>query len=145
MKKVSLILLMALLALAAPMPTAEAGGGLSLHAILTGMDVVPPPGDPDGIGVATLRIKPGAGQLCYEVSTLFIEPATSAHIHRGATGQQGPVVVELTPPSDGHSTGCVRDLSREVLLDMAHNPENYYVNIRNEPYPHGALRGQLSR
>ena len=37
-----------------------------------------------------------------------IRPATMAHIHRGAVGVAGPIVVTLNPPTRGMSNGCVR-------------------------------------
>ncbi len=105
---------------------------------------MPVPGDPDGIGFATVTVNPGQGVLCYELSVSGIASATAAHIHEAPVGMAGPVVVGLQPPTDGSSSGCIdvgRDLAKEILQD----PADYYVNVHNAEFRGGALRGQLSR
>jgi hypothetical protein len=82
--------------------------------------------------------------LCYQLSVSGIAQATAAHIHEAPVGVAGPVVVELLPPTDGSSGGCIdvgRDLAKEILQD----PADYYVNVHNAEFPGGALRGQLSK
>ena len=45
--------------------------------------------------------------ICYRLFGDLIAPATAAHIHRGARGVPGPVVLGLTPPSAyNQSAGC---------------------------------------
>lgn len=100
------------------------------------------PGDPDGSGTASIRINTRSNQLCYTLRVRGIEPATAAHIHEAPAGSAGPVVVELKAPTGGSSSGCVK-MSNEELLEILAEPEDYYVNVHNEPYPGGALRGQL--
>ena len=117
-------------------------GGLPLSTTLTGAAEVPGPGDPDGSGTATLRLNPGQEEICYELTVSNIEPATAAHIHVGPVGDPGPVVVPLAAPTDGSSSGCTT-ADRDLILAIIANPENYYVNVHNMPYPAGALRGQL--
>jgi hypothetical protein len=73
-----------------------------------------------------------------------IAPATAAHIHVGAAGVAGPVVVPLAPPT-GTSSGCVTGVSPELIKAITQNPQNYYVNVHNAEFPAGALRGQLSK
>jgi CHRD domain len=71
-------------------------------------------------------------------------PATAAHIHLGLRGEAGPIVAELKPPTDGSSSGCVA-VPRALSLELKEHPGRYYVNVHNDPYPDGALRGQLER
>ena len=138
------------LAIAGPASAAKLGGadqgegGRQLTTTLTGEQEVPVPGDPDGIGFATVTVNPGQGVLCYELSVSGIAPATAAHIHEAPLGVAGPVVVTLAAPTDGSSGGCIevgRDLAKEILQD----PADYYVNVHNAEFPGGALRGQLSK
>lgn len=99
-------------------------------------------GDPDGTGIATIRINTYTRLLCYTLRVSRIEPATAAHIHEAPPGVAGPVVVPLDAPSSGNSSGCER-ISRELALEIVASPEDYYVNVHNAPYPGGAVRGQL--
>jgi CHRD domain-containing protein len=109
---------------------------------LTGAEEFPGPGDPDGSGSATLRLNPGLEQICYNLTVSDIAPATSAHIHIGAAGTAGPVVVGLEPPTDGSSSGCA-SADRDLIKNILKNPSDYYVNVHNAVYPAGAVRGQL--
>lgn len=102
------------------------------------------PGDPDGTGTATIRINPGQGSLCYSLNVSGIQSATAAHIHEAPAGAAGPVVLGLTAPTTGTSSGCV-PIDREEALEIIRAPEDYYVNVHNPEYPGGALRGQLAR
>jgi hypothetical protein len=65
-----------------------------------------------------------------------------AHIHRGAAGVAGPVVVPLDPPAGGKSTGCPT-VAKEVADEIMANPSNFYVNVHTAEHPAGAIRGQL--
>ena len=127
--------------LAVASSAAAAGGGKQLSTTLSGAEETAA-ADVDGSGTATLRIQASKGQVCYTLDVSDIEPATAAHIHQAPAGVNGPVVVPLTPPTEGTSSGCV-----EVLLSLARdilrNPEDYYVNVHNADYPAGAVRGQL--
>ena len=119
-------------------------GGRPLSANLTGAAEVPGPGDPDGKGSATLRVNPGQEQVCYELSVSGIEPATMAHIHKGGPTVDGGVVVTLTAPTSGSSSGCAA-AARSLAQDIIQNPGGYYVNVHNGPFPTGAVRGQLMK
>ena len=119
-------------------------GGRPFTTTLTGAAEVPGPGDPDGAGTARLSLNPGQGEVCYELSVSGIAPAVAAHVHVGPAGLAGPVVIPLAAPTDGSSSACA-SASRELVLAIIQNPQNYYVNVHNAEYPAGALRGQLSR
>ena len=136
-------------ALAARLGGADHGGRL-FTTTLSGAEEVDPitgalgAGDPDGSGLATLTVNPGQKEVCYELSVEDIMlPAIGAHIHAGNAGENGPIVVELTPPdASGVSSGCAQ-VSRELALAIIQNPENYYVNVHTSDFPNGAIRGQL--
>ena len=123
-------------------PASAADGGRPLSAQLTGAAEVPGPGDPDGMGSASVRVNPGRGQVCVDLAVTGIMAAAAAHIHEAPAGTAGPVVVHLEAPSDGTSSGCY-DVSRDLARDILKNPADYYVNVHNATYPAGAVRGQL--
>ena len=131
-------------AFAAPPADGDCNGGRPLSAELTGEAEVPVPGDPDGSGDANVRVNPGQECLSYDIAVQDIEPATAAHIHEAPAGAAGPVVEGLEPPTDGSSSGT-NVVEREEAKDIVKNPEDYYVNVHNEEFPGGALRGQLSK
>jgi CHRD domain len=140
---IALLLLVATVAVAGTAGAVQAQGR-PLSTTLTGAAEIPGPGDPDGSGTATLTVNPGLGQICYELTVSGIAPATAAHIHVGAAGVAGPVVVPLAPPTDGTSSGCA-EVSRELALAILKSPSDYYVNVHNAEFPAGAVRGQLSK
>lgn len=119
-------------------------GGRPLSAELTGAAEVPGPGDPDGTGHASVTVNPGKSEVCYELHVANIDPATAAHIHVGAAGEAGPVVVGLAAPTNGMSSGCAT-VDRELALAILKHPDQYYVNVHNASFPAGAVRGQLSK
>jgi CHRD domain len=118
-------------------------GGTLLTATMTGANEVPP-ADPDGTGTASIRLQAGEGRVCFSLSVANITlPATAAHIHVGAAGTNGPIVVPLTPPdATGHSSGCT-NASRTLVGQILANPSGYYANVHTTDYPAGAIRGQL--
>jgi CHRD domain len=130
---------------AAPAPTTAGGvplaaGGGTLVATFT-----PEGANTSGSGTARLRMNPEQQKICFVIHVSGIElPATAAHIHRGAAGIIGPIVVPLTPPNaQGASTGCTH-ASHELIVAIMQHPADYYVNVHNAPYPEGAVRGQLA-
>jgi hypothetical protein len=124
---------------------AAMAGGRAFSTALTGAEEVPGPGDPDGSGTVSITLNQGQGEVCFELSVQDIAPATAAHIHVGAAGIAGPVVVGLTPPTSGSSSGCVTGVAEDLIKDIRQNPEAYYVNVHNAEFPAGAVRGQLSK
>lgn len=136
--------LLAALSLVAAVPaTAQEPGptGKPFRIALTGAAETGP-GDPDGSGTAELRINPGTGEVCFIISVENVDVPTAAHIHEGAVGVSGGVVVNLNVPENGLS-GCV-SADRDVLVEILANPSKYYVNVHNGAHPDGAVRGQLA-
>ena len=118
--------------------------GTMLTASLSGTNEFPGPGDSDGSGTADLNLIPKKERICYTLTVEKIEPATMAHIHKGASTEAGPIVKGLKAPTDGDSQGCVR-LARAKIMKIKNNPSGYYVNVHNGDFPNGAVRGQLSK
>ena len=124
-------LLLAATALAAPMGFAAdlADGG---------------EGDADGSGSASISIDTETGEVCWELSVEGIGDVIASHIHVGAEGESGDVVVPLDV--DGFtdtSEGCV-DASDADLQAIVDDPAGYYVNIHTQEFTGGAIRGQLA-
>ncbi|MGI9032340.1 MAG: CHRD domain-containing protein [Acidimicrobiales bacterium] len=111
---------------------------------LSGSQEVPVPGPAGASGYARVIPVPQVGLICYVLHVEGIDlPATAAHIHRGAPGVAGPVVVTLKAPGQsGFSAGCAHADS-SVVSEIAHDPGAFYVNVHNAAYPGGADRGQL--
>ena len=118
--------------------------GRKLKTALIGTAEVPGPGDSDGRGSFNGTFNPGKNKVCYELNVSNISTPTAAHIHSGAAGVAGPVVVALTTPTTGSAKDCTT-LDREKIQEIIKNPENFYVNVHNAEFPDGAVRGQLSR
>jgi hypothetical protein len=122
-----------------------AGGSKPAFAHLLGSSEVPAPADADGRGAASIQVV-SATKVCFTIINNGIAKPNQAHIHQGAKGVAGPVVVILKQPSTGTagtSAGCVT-ASASVVSAIVGKPGNFYVNVHNGSYPAGALRGQLS-
>jgi hypothetical protein len=134
----ALVLVIVLIA-AVPVVAAQRA---TLEASLTGEKEVPGPGDPNGRGNADVKVY--KAKVCYELKVRRIAPATAAHIHLGLRKEAGPVVAPLEPPTDGSSRACTQ-IPRALSLELREHPVRYYVNVHNEEFPNGAVRGQLHR
>jgi len=78
---------------------------------------------------------------------------TAAHFHKGAPGENGPVVFGFDLPqttlnaNEQRRTCTTKTTSDssdiDALLDIRSNPSNYYFNIHSQSNPNGILRGQV--
>ena len=146
MKKLYVILIVVLASLVvASVAIADgATAGAPRVTTLSGAEEAPGPGDPDGSGFASITLNVGQGRVCWELSVSDIAPATAAHIHVAPPGVPGPVVVPLSPPTSGTSSGCREGVNPALIQAIIDFPEQYYVNVHNAQFPGGAVRGQLS-
>jgi hypothetical protein len=130
-----------------------------LTARLLGANEVPA-ADPDGRGRAFVRAK--GEQVCFALLWTRIGAPIFAHIHHGAAGVNGPVVVLFfdvpepagtpanmppmpLPDSISAAAGCKGDVAASLTRDIRRHPSAYYVNIHTLEFPAGAIRGQLRR
>ncbi len=105
-----------------------------------------PDADPDGIGGFTAIVD--GGQFCYGLTVGNLDQPIGAHIHRGNAGENGPVVIPLTPPNSGDpgaSSGCVTPSDPAILQQILRRPSQFYVNVHTQAFPAGAIRDQLTR
>jgi hypothetical protein len=118
-------------------------GATVLTADLAGADEVPGPGAKEGTGTVRLVLTPD-GKVCADLATSKVEAATAAHVHSGARGVAGPIVITLPTPKDGRASGCTTADPAAVAKVVAH-PEAAYANVHTAALPNGAIRGQLAK
>lgn len=119
-------------------------------AVLRGGNEVSPTGqanagDQDGFGTASVVIV-GPSQICFSIIVDQIGTPVAAHIHENVAGQNGPIVVPLTPPTTGNpgtSAGCVPRIGANLIARLRADPSRFYVNVHTAAFPAGAVRGQL--
>jgi hypothetical protein len=114
-------------------------------ATMSGRQEVPQRGPANAAGSFTVEFR--RGQACYRMSvrSLGARPV-AAHIHRGAAGTAGPIVIDLRPSFRGTSPRvsekCV-PARAAIVSAIRRNPSRYYANVHTDRNPGGAARGQL--
>lgn len=131
MKRIAILLLLTLTPLAA--------FAQSYSALLSGAAEVPGPGDPDGVGLAVVTLD--GTTLRYTVWTQNIGAPVAAHLHAGAAGVRGDVVV---PFDHNLLFSGTTNVSADVANQIRSNPSGFYVNVHTGEFPDGAIRGQLA-
>lgn len=67
---------------------------------------------------------------------------TAAHIHEGAAGKNGPVIIPLTKSGDTYSVPAGTKLSASQANEF--KAGNLYVNVHSARYPNGEVRSQIA-
>lgn len=138
------VAMVAVLALAAcagmrdKMPDWMPGSG-AMKVNLTGAEEVPP-AKSDGKGTGSFRVAED-GTVSGSVTTDGVK-GTMAHIHQGAKGQNGPVIVPLTKSGDTYTVPEGRKLTAAQLDAL--KAGNLYVNVHSDRYKGGEVRAQLA-
>src|SRR5262245_20886123 len=106
---------------------------------LSGANEVPAgSGDPDGSGTAMLTFDSVALTVSWSITTNNIQlPIFLDHIHQGAAGVNGPVVIDFSAQLVG---GPIVDPD---VANVLANPAGFYVNVHTNQFSAGAIRGQL--
>ena len=119
---------------------------------LTGGEEVPPV-QTEATGVAEFIVG-GTDSIPYTINATNIEGATAGHVHLGAKGENGPVVVTLfkydTPMDRVSENGTITadklegPMAGKQISDLSAAGANgtLYVNIHTEKNPNGEIRGQ---
>jgi CHRD domain len=116
-------------------PSGTPGQGIKLSATLQ------PVQGATGSGNATFTIRLGRSNICHTLTVTGLTNVTAAHIHRVSTQA---VVVPLTTPTTGSSTGC-GTAERALLREILGSPGAFYVNVHTSTYPDGQVQGRLTR
>jgi hypothetical protein len=108
------------------------------HATLSAAEE--PSHGPSG-GAGTAKVTIDGSQLCYDLTWNAATGTPQAgHIHQGAKGTEGPIVVVLNPTTSHTCTTVAPAVAQGIAAD----PSGYYVNLHTAGYPNGAIRGQLA-
>jgi hypothetical protein len=114
--------------------------------------------DSPGRGEASFR-QVGNNRVAFTLSVSGLRDITQAHIHKGRTGRNGPIVAWLFGPSTGTSqsgvlaegtlrrqdlVGPLQGRSIQSLVGLMRSG-NAYVNVHTRRYPEGEIRGQIRR
>jgi len=118
-----------------------AGGaawGADLKLSLSGANEVPPVTSA-ATGSGTLSVGDD-GSLAGSIVVTGVE-AKAAHIHLGAAGKNGPVIVPLTKDGNAFNVPAGARLDAEQL--KAFKAGGLYVNVHSAANPGGEIRAQL--
>jgi hypothetical protein len=81
-------------------------------------------GDTDGWGRAKIRVDDTFNELCVDLEVRSIGEVTSAQIHRGVEGVEGPAVVNLDRPDDDSDSEDCDNIGDELADEIQANPPN---------------------
>ena len=130
----------------------SAQGPMTITVNLTGNEEVPPV-QTEATGIAEFTPM-GMDSIEYSVNATNIEGVTAGHIHLGAKGDNGPVVVTLfkydTPRNEVSEKGTITadklegPMAGKQISDLGATGANgtLYVNVHTEKNPNGEIRGQ---
>jgi hypothetical protein len=115
---------------------------------LTGLDV-------SGQATVEIKVTRAGGQIVSAMADFHVnwrssqpEELRAMHIHRGAAGVNGPVVVNTNLGTQAASTGST--IFRQAIVtdfklveEIMANPGGFYLNAHSASNPGGIIRGQL--
>jgi hypothetical protein len=121
----------------------------TLGAVLTGSQETPGPCATNGFGNATVTFDSARQNINVTITVSNLgSPINNFHIHEGAAGVGGNVVINLIGLggmfNNGTMTGTFPVPDPALVQRIVQNPGNFYVNVHTAQCPGGAIRGQLS-
>jgi hypothetical protein len=139
-----------LAALAAATPAAATGDSAtkcSAYAVLKPGNEVPPTASKT-LGAAAIHINGTTLSFAVTIANPQREAFFAGHIHAGAAGVNGPIVVTLFMPQQDNNRKLIFQAAR-ITIDaedaeaICGNLAGHYVNYHTRTNQGGALRGQL--
>jgi hypothetical protein len=129
------------------------------EAVLSGQEEVPAV-TTTASGRTEFQLLRNGTELTYTLAVSNIQNVTMAHIHRGARGQNGPIIAYLFGPVPGFSATTSTTLksgsltAADVIAVAGFNGSfdalveemrqgNTYVNVHTTTRPAGEIRGQI--
>lgn len=100
-----------------------------------------PPVDTLAYGTAVVNIAPDRS-VSVTLSVIGMVP-TAAHIHEGAPGANGPVIVPLRKISEAGFVAA-DDARLTEAQYAAYKAGNTYINVHSAKYPGGEVRAQIA-
>ena len=138
---------------------ASGGAPAKITIPLTGDESVPPvQTSASGQAIIMIEASPTGFNISYEIDVTNLVDATAAHIHLGAKGANGPVIVSLFdgPQKSGSFTGVLAQgsitqadltgpMQGKTFADLAAAVlgGQTYVNVHTVANPDGEIRGQI--
>ena len=122
--------------------TSTVGGWFSSGSkvTLSGAEVVPPV-NTSASGGGTITVKDDHS-VSGSVTTKSLS-GIAAHIHVGARGQNGPVIVPLAKGADGNTWSVASGAKLTNAQYEAYKAGNLYVNVHTAAHKGGEIRGQI--
>lgn len=128
--------------------TAAAGSAAAATTELTtratAASEVPTKGPEGASGAASFSVDTSSGQVCYQATASGLTKLAAAHIHRGASGVAGPIVVPLDQTRINSGSQTCTSVEPTLAAEIAGNPADFYFNVHTPEFPAGAIRGQLA-
>ncbi len=134
--------------LAAIQPSlAYAAHGLYTSVLTGGQEVPPTTSTATGSGTLSLA---GSTVTCSGTAIGLSAELTGAHIHQGAPGTNGPIILTLIPnptvtipPNFPRSFNCPAGASLTAAQIADLDAGNLYFNVHTTAFPGGEIRGQI--
>ncbi len=116
---------------------------VKLKAAATGANEGAGNGSPTGSASGNFIVSVSRGTFCYNITSKGMIGTNGVHIHKGAVGADGPVVILMNFKRFNKPGNVCVKASPAILSAIAMSPGAYYFNLHTPAFPAGAVRGQL--